>query len=78
MKSISHPLDVSLTPTLALPQVIPAPVPAKRYSSLTEINSSNVKTLKPIVTFSLDVNKGQEPAPIVVDNTTYIVTAYPN
>ena len=28
--------------------------------------------------FSLAVNKGQEAAPIVADNTMYIVTAYPN
>ncbi len=29
-------------------------------------------------TFSLAVNKGQEAAPIVADNTMYVVTAYPN
>jgi len=49
-----------------------------RYSSLTEITPSNVKELEPVVTFSLAVNKGQEAAPIVVNNTMYIVTAYPN
>jgi PQQ-dependent dehydrogenase (methanol/ethanol family) len=32
----------------------------------------------PIFTFSLAVNKGQEAAPIVADNTMYVVTAYPN
>jgi PQQ-dependent dehydrogenase (methanol/ethanol family) len=51
---------------------------ATRYSSLTEITPKNVKRLEPIITFSLAVNKGQEAAPIVVDNTMYIVTAYPN
>src|ERR1700727_2357428 len=51
---------------------------ATRYSSLTEITAKNVKTLEPVITFSLAVNKGQEAAPIVVDNTMYIVTAYPN
>jgi glucose dehydrogenase len=51
---------------------------ATRYSSLTEITPKNVRKLEPIVTFSLAVNKGQEAAPIVVDNTMYIVTAYPN
>ena len=49
-----------------------------RYSSLTEITPQNVRRLEPVVTFSLAVNKGQEAAPIVVDNTMYIVTAYPN
>jgi PQQ-dependent dehydrogenase (methanol/ethanol family) len=49
-----------------------------RFSTLTEINPDNVKTIQPIVTFSLGVNKGQEAAPIVADNTMYITTAYPN
>lgn len=49
-----------------------------RFSSLTEITASNVKTLTPTFSFSLAVNKGQEAAPLVVDNTMYIVTAYPN
>jgi PQQ-dependent dehydrogenase (methanol/ethanol family) len=49
-----------------------------RFSSLTEITLENVKTLKPDFSFSLAVNKGQEAAPIVADNTMYIVTAYPN
>jgi PQQ-dependent dehydrogenase (methanol/ethanol family) len=51
---------------------------ATRYSALTEITADNIKTLKVDFTFSLGVNKGQEAAPIVVDNTMYIVTAYPN
>jgi lanthanide-dependent methanol dehydrogenase len=49
-----------------------------RFSSLAEITPSNVKDLKPDFSFSLAVNKGQEAAPIVADNTMYIVTAYPN
>ena len=49
-----------------------------RFSAMTEINGGNVRNLQPIVTFSLGVNKGQEAAPIVVDNTMYVVTAYPN
>ncbi|HEY4212600.1 MAG TPA: PQQ-dependent dehydrogenase, methanol/ethanol family [Steroidobacteraceae bacterium] len=51
---------------------------ATRFSSLTELNATNVKGLQPIITFSLNVNKGQEAAPIVAGNTMYIVTAYPN
>lgn len=49
-----------------------------RYSTLTEIDAQNVKTLTPQFSFSLGVNKGQEAAPIVADNTMFIVTAFPN
>jgi lanthanide-dependent methanol dehydrogenase len=49
-----------------------------RFSSLTEITPANVKDLQPVFSFSLAVNKGQEAAPIVADNTMYVVTAYPN
>ncbi len=49
-----------------------------RYSSLEEITPKTIKSLQPTFTFSLAVIKGQEAAPIVVDNTMYIVTAYPN
>ncbi|HEX4240837.1 MAG TPA: PQQ-dependent dehydrogenase, methanol/ethanol family [Steroidobacteraceae bacterium] len=51
---------------------------ATRYSAQSEISTSNVKNLQPDFTFSLGVNKGQEAAPIVADNTMYVVTAYPN
>jgi len=49
-----------------------------RFSALTEITPANVGRLQPILTFSLGVNKGQEAAPIVADNTMFVVTAYPN
>ena len=49
-----------------------------RFSSLTEITPQNAKDLRVDFTFSLAVNKGQEAAPIVADNTMYVVTAYPN
>jgi PQQ-dependent dehydrogenase (methanol/ethanol family) len=49
-----------------------------RFSALTELTPANVKGLQPQFTFSLNVNKGQEAAPIVADNTMYVVTAYPN
>jgi len=51
---------------------------ATRFSTLKEITTQNVRSLTPAFTFSLAVNKGQEAAPIVVDDTMYIVTAYPN
>ncbi len=49
-----------------------------RFSSLNELTTQNVKGLQPLLTFSLGVNKGQEAAPIVANNTMFIVTAYPN
>jgi PQQ-dependent dehydrogenase (methanol/ethanol family) len=51
---------------------------ATRYSSLDEINGANVKNLQVAFTFSTGVNHGQEAAPIVMKNTMYIVTPYPN
>lgn len=49
-----------------------------RFSELTEITPANVAKLQPVVTFPLGVNKGQEAAPIIADNTMFVVTAYPN
>ena len=49
-----------------------------RYSPLTEINASNVQGLQVEFTFSTGVNRGQEAAPIVVDDTMYVVTPFPN
>ena len=49
-----------------------------RFSSMKELTPQNVARLTPLFSFSLAVNKGQEAAPIVADNTMYVVTAYPN
>ena len=49
-----------------------------RYSSLDQINTGNVAQLKPVWTFSTGVARGQEAAPIVANNTMYIVTPWPN
>ncbi|MER8508017.1 methanol/ethanol family PQQ-dependent dehydrogenase [Mesorhizobium sp. M0894] len=49
-----------------------------RYSELAEITEDNVKHLQVAFTFSTGVNKGQEAAPLVVGNTMYIVTPFPN
>ena len=49
-----------------------------RFSPLDQVNGSNVANLKVEFTFSTGVNRGQEAAPIVVGNTMYIVTPYPN
>jgi PQQ-dependent dehydrogenase (methanol/ethanol family) len=49
-----------------------------RYSELSEINAQNVAQLKVAFTFSTGVNKGHEAAPIVVGDTMYVLTPYPN
>jgi lanthanide-dependent methanol dehydrogenase len=49
-----------------------------RYSGLADINTANAKNLKVAWTFSTGVDRGQEAAPIVVGDTMYIVTPYPN
>jgi PQQ-dependent dehydrogenase (methanol/ethanol family) len=58
-------------------------MPAKNYAStrfsgLDQINTGNVGNLKVAWTFSTGVNRGQEAAPIVVGDTMYVVTPYPN
>jgi PQQ-dependent dehydrogenase (methanol/ethanol family) len=59
------------------------PMPAKNYAStrfsgLEDINTSNVANLKLAWSFSTGVVRGHEAAPIVVNNTMYVITPYPN
>ena len=49
-----------------------------RFSALTDINSKNIGTLRSAYTCSMGVNRGQRPAPLVIGNTLYVVTPYPN
>ena len=49
-----------------------------RYSSLREINTENVKQLQVAWTFSTGTTRGLEAAPLVVNNTLYLVTPWPN
>src|SRR4051794_36666711 len=49
-----------------------------RYSGLDQIRIDNAKDLRVAWTFSTGVNKGHEAAPIVVGDTMYVVTPYPN
>jgi PQQ-dependent dehydrogenase (methanol/ethanol family) len=49
-----------------------------RYSQLVDITTSNVRTLRPAWTFSTSVLRGHEEAPIVVNNTMYVLTPFPN
>ena len=59
------------------------PMPAKnyaatRFSEQTQINAGNVDQLQVAWTFSTGVLHGHEAAPLVVDDTMYVVTPYPN
>ena len=49
-----------------------------RYSPLDAINTQNVKNLVPYTTLSTGVPHGHEGQPLVLNNTMYIVTPYPN
>jgi PQQ-dependent dehydrogenase (methanol/ethanol family) len=49
-----------------------------RYSSLNEITPQNAKNLRLVSSFSTGVLRGHEAAPLVVNNTMYIVTPWPN
>ncbi|MFN2563814.1 MAG: PQQ-binding-like beta-propeller repeat protein, partial [Gemmatimonadaceae bacterium] len=51
---------------------------SSRYSGLTEITADNVRRLGLAFTFSTGVLRGHEAAPLVVNNTMYVVTPYPN
>jgi PQQ-dependent dehydrogenase (methanol/ethanol family) len=49
-----------------------------RYSELGLINAGNAKGLRPVWTFSTGVLAGHQGQPLVVNNTMYVVTPYPN
>jgi len=49
-----------------------------RYTALAQITPANVGGLKVVSTFSTGVLRGHEAAPLVVDNTLYLVTPFPN
>lgn len=49
-----------------------------RFSELDQINTGNVHQLQLAWTFSNGVNRGQEAAPLVIDNTMYVVGPFPN
>jgi PQQ-dependent dehydrogenase (methanol/ethanol family) len=49
-----------------------------RYSGLDQITTANVQHLQPAWTFATGVLRGREAAPLVVNETMYIVTPYPN
>lgn len=49
-----------------------------RYSSLDQINETNVGRLQPVWSFSTGVLRGHEGGPLVVGDAMYIVTPFPN
>ncbi|WP_374545218.1 methanol/ethanol family PQQ-dependent dehydrogenase [Rhodoblastus sp.] len=49
-----------------------------RYSSLDQINESNVGRLQPVWSFSTGVLRGHEGGPLVVGDVMYIVTPFPD
>ena len=51
---------------------------ATRYSGLAQLTPANVARLKPVWNFSTGVLRGHEGQPLVVNNTLYVVTPYPN
>jgi len=58
-------------------------LPAKNYAStrfsgLDEITTGNVGNLRLAWTFETGILRGQEAAPLVVNNTMYVVTPFPN
>ena len=51
---------------------------SSRFSDLAQITPGNVKNLHAAWTFSTGVLRGHEGQPLVVGNTMYVVTPYPN
>src|SRR3954466_15663870 len=49
-----------------------------RFSTLDQINLSNVSNLRLAWSFSTGATRGNEAAPVGVSNTMYIVTPWPN
>jgi PQQ-dependent dehydrogenase (methanol/ethanol family) len=49
-----------------------------RFSSLNEINTSNVGRMRAAWTFSTGMTAGHEAAPLVVGSTMFLVTPFPN
>ena len=49
-----------------------------RFSKLNQINASNVKKLQVAWTFSTGVLRGHEGGPLVIGDTMYVHTPFPN
>jgi alcohol dehydrogenase (cytochrome c) len=49
-----------------------------RYSTLKQINASNVKELHPVWSFSTGVLRGHEGGPLIIGDVMYVHTPFPN
>jgi PQQ-dependent dehydrogenase (methanol/ethanol family) len=49
-----------------------------RFSTLSQITPTNVKNLRPAWTFSTGTLRGHEGAPLVIGDTMYVHTSFPN
>ncbi len=58
--------------------IAPKNYASTRYSTLDEITTDNVSRLQVAWTFSTGLARGHEAAPLVVGDTMYVVTPYPN
>jgi len=73
--------DADLDKAAANPNNWPKPRlndPATAYSPLKQITTSNVSKLQVAWTFSTGVLRGHEGAPLVIGNTMYVHTPFPN
>ncbi|HEU4565421.1 MAG TPA: methanol/ethanol family PQQ-dependent dehydrogenase [Gemmatimonadaceae bacterium] len=53
-------------------------VQGTRYSELNQITIDNVKNLKEVWSYTTGIKDGHEGQPVVVNNTMYVVTPFPN
>jgi alcohol dehydrogenase (cytochrome c) len=53
-------------------------VEGTRFSSLKQITAANVRQLREEFRFTTGVRAGHEGAPLVVNNTMYVVSPFPN
>src|SRR5579871_571364 len=51
---------------------------ALRFSPLDQITTQNVRNLHPYTTLATGVARGHEGQPLIVNNTMYVVTPFPN
>ncbi len=49
-----------------------------RFSPLAQVNAANVSQLKMVFSFPTGLERGHEAAPIIADNTMFVVGPYPN
>jgi PQQ-dependent dehydrogenase (methanol/ethanol family) len=51
---------------------------SQRYSTLSQINTGTAKNLRPVWTFSTGILRGHEGGPLVIGDTMYFSTPFPN